>query len=279
MATKQPTVHNPTNFNPADYTIVDYFDNKRPPFYGDAEAHAQETQWWEQEATALLGSDYRSKIFKCIHCGNGTVRWITIALHIPSNERVVFGCDCTERLGFANQQEFKLAQLKAKAEAGHARLKIWNAREAYVAAHPEIAAAIEQAKQPAHANNSFVKDVLSKLNQWGSLSERQAAAVVTSLARDLEFAARKAAQATEVKGPAPTGRVTVTGKVLSTKVQESQYGETLKMLLQLENNSRVWLTVPSKASAERGETLTVTATFQVSKDDPSFAFGSRPVVK
>jgi hypothetical protein len=225
-----------------------------------------------------LGTDWRKKIGHCVHCGNGRVRWITATLHIPTGDRVVFGADCTERLGFQNAKAFKLAQLKSKAEAGHARMKVWNQREAYVAAHPEIATAIEQAKADIHAKNFFVQDVLAKLNQYGSLSERQAAAVLTSLAKDVQIAASKAAQATEVKGDAPTGRVKVTGRILSLKTQESDFGPTEKMLLQLENNSRVWLTVPGKAEIIKGDTITVTATFTPSKDDKSFAFGSRPTM-
>ena len=31
---KTPTVHNPTNFEPSDYEVVDYLDNKPPVYYG-----------------------------------------------------------------------------------------------------------------------------------------------------------------------------------------------------------------------------------------------------
>jgi hypothetical protein len=66
--------------------------------------------------------------------------------------------------------------------------------------------------------------------------------------------------------------------VLSTKTVEGFYGTTRKMLVKLENNSRIWVSVPSNATVERGESVTLTATFEVSKDDKSFAFGSRPVL-
>lgn len=275
MAT--PTVHNPTHFEPSDYEITDYFDNKRPGYWGQPiEALELEIKAWESELEAAFGPDWRKKIHHCVHCGNGRVRWITAAKHLPTNDVVVFGSDCTERLGFANKWAWKLAVLKSKAEAGHAKIKVWNARVKFLEANPAFAAAVEQAKGELHAKNTFVADVISKLNQYGSLSERQVAAVIKSLARDVENASRKAAEAVEVKGDAPEGRVTVTGVILSTKVVEGFYGSTVKMLLKLENNSRVWLTVPSKSGAERGDTITVTATFEVSKDDKSFAFGKRP---
>lgn len=272
-----PTIHNPTHFEPSDYEILDYFDNKRPVYYGQGiEAFEAEVKFWEQDLATAFGPDWRKKVFHCVHCGNGRVRWITAAKHLPSQDVVVFGSDCTERLGFANKWAWKLAVLKSKAEAGHAKLKVWNARVKFLEANPAIAAAIEQAKGEIHAKNSFVQDVLSKLNQYGSLSERQVAAVLTSLARDVERASSRASEATEIKGPAPVGRVTVTGTVLSLKSQEGPYGWVTKTLLKLENNSRVWLTAPAKVALGKGDTLTVTATFEVSKDDASFAFGSRP---
>lgn len=275
--TKTPTVHNPTNFDPANYEVFDYLDNKRPEYMGGpVEAWAADIKWWEADMLRTFGDAWRSKIHRCVHCGNTNIRYITAVDHIPTGERVVFGSDCTERLGFADRKAWKLAVLKSKAEAGHARLKIWKARTNYLEAHPEIATAIETAKLPAHANNVFVKDVLSKLDTYGYLTDNQAAAVVKSLARDLEYAARKASEAIEVKGPAPSGKATVTGTVLSMKWVETSFGTTHKMLLKLTNNSRVWVTVPSKATLERGDSVSIKATWTPSRDDASFGFGSRP---
>jgi len=270
------TTHNPTHFEPADYEVLDVLDNKRPEFYGDVEAYAAEVKWWAEALEAALGPDWRARKGHCAHCGNGRVRWITVTTHRPTGDRIVFGADCTARLDFANRQEWKLAQLQSKAAAGHARLKVWKARCAFLATNPAVAAAIEQAKGAAHAKNTFVADVLAKLDQFGSLSERQVAAVLSSLQRDVATAARKAVEAQEPKGAAPTGRTTVTGEVLSVKVQEGDYGTVRKMLVKLASNAKVWLTAPSAADISRGDTVTVTATFEVSKDDPSFAFGKRP---
>lgn len=276
---KVPTVHNPVNFDPANYEVVDYLDNKRPVYYGQGVPGFElEVKFWEQEMESTFGADWRKKVRRCVHCGNGRVRWITATKYLPTGETVVFGSDCTERLGFANKQAWKLAVLQSKAQAGHAKMKVWNARVRFLEANPAVAVAVEQAKGEAHAKNFFVQDVLSKLNQYGSLSERQVAAVLKSLARDLEVANQKAVEATEVKADAPVGRQTVTGTVLSTKVQESAYGTVRKMLVKLEGNSRVWVTVPGGSGVERNDVVTFTATFEASKDDKSFAFGSRPVL-
>lgn len=272
------TIHNPTHFEPADYEVQDYLDNKRPAYCGGpVELWQEEIKWWEADMARVLGKDWVKKCHRCIHCGNTNVRWITAVLHIPTGDVVVFGADCTDRLGFANRQAWKLAQLKSKAEAGHARLKVWKARTAFLVATPAIAAALDAITEPVHAGNLFVKDVLSKLNQYGSLSERQVAAVVKSLASDLTRAASKAAEALEVKGDAPEGRVEVTGTVLTVKVQEGFYGTSVKTLIKLENNAKVWLTAPGGSGAfSKGDTVTVRATFERSKEDRAFGFGKRP---
>lgn len=269
------TIHNPTNFNPADYTVLDYLDNRRPEYFGQTvEAWREEIAFWEADMARIFGATWQRKIHSCVHCGNGRVRYITAVEHIPTGDVVVFGADCTARLGFADRMSWKLAQIKAKAEAGHARMKLWGQREAFVKSRPDLAAAIEQAKAEVHGMNTFVHDVIGKLNRFGSISDKQIAAVVASLQRDLD----KANAPVEVKGDAPTGRVTVTGVVVGLKDQESAYGWTTKMTIKLANNARVWMTKPAGADVERGATVTVTATFEVSATDKSFAFGKRPIV-
>jgi len=272
------TVHNPTNFEPADYVVEGYLDNQRPSYYGQPiPEFEREVKMWEAEMQAVLGANWRAKCHHCIHCGNGSVRWITAVRHLPTNEVVVFGAVCTDRLGFANKHAFQLAQLQARAEARKVRFTIWNTRQAFIAANPSVAEALEAIGKPEHAKNFFVADVLRKLDQYGSLSERQVAAITQSLARDRAAAERKAAEATEVKGDAPSGRQTVTGEVLSIKVKESEFGPVRKMLVKLANNAKVWTSVPNNGDdVNRGDVITFTATFTVSNDDKGFAFGSRP---
>ena len=271
---KIPTVHNPTNFDPAQYEVLDYLDGKRPTYFGQGvEAFAEEVKWWEADLVRTFGADWKSQnIRQCVHCGHNPLRWLTVVKYLPTGAIVVFGADCTARLSFVDQKTFKLAQLQAKDAANKVRIKVWNAREAFLKANPVFAAAIADYT----GTNGFVKDVVAKLGLYGSLSERQVSAVLTAIARDAQKAQQAVVEAAEVKGLAPEGRQTVTGTILSTKLVEGFYGSTLKMLLKLENNSRVWLTVPSKATADRGDSITVTATFEVSKDDKSFAFGKRP---
>jgi hypothetical protein len=275
------TVHNPTNFEPKDYEVEDYLDNHRPEYCGQSvDEYAEEVKFWETDMERALGFDWRAKSHHCIHCGNGSVRWITAVLHIPTGERVVFGAVCTNRLGFADKVAFKLAQLQSKAEARKVRFTIWNKRQAFLSTHPEVADILARVDEPQHAKNLFVHDVIAKLNQYGELSPRQVECVISSMKRDDEYAARKAAEALEPQGDAPSGRVTVIGTVVSIKEQEGYMPgtTTLKMLVKLENNSKVWLTCTDDG-IQRGDRIQVKATFQVSDTDAHFAFGKRPIIE
>lgn len=273
------TIHNPSNFNPADYEVLDYVDNRRPEYFGgDVDSWKLAIEDWQADMARLFGPDWVRKIHHCAHCGNGMVRYITAVLHHPTGETVVFGADCTERLGFANKHAFKLALLKSRADAQAKGLKAYQAKQAFIAARPALIAALEDLRQNTdiHAKNHFAHNVASKLERYGSISQSQETALIQSIQRDHERAQRMALEASEPKGDAPVGRQTVTGKVLSIKEQESIYGFTLKMLVKLENNSKVWLTVPRGHDINRDDIITFKASFEQSRDDKSFGFGKRP---
>lgn len=118
-------------------------------------------------------------------------------------------------------------------------------------------------------NNYFISDVIGKLVAFGSISPAQHSAVRNAITRGN--------WPQEVVGEAPVGKVTVIGTVLCTKVKENRFGSTLKMLVKLENNSKVWCTVPSGIRGEpKGCKISLTATFERSPQDAGFSFGSRP---
>lgn len=82
----------------------------------------------------------------------------------------------------------------------------------------------------------------------------------------------------EGKRPAPEGRVTVSGRVVSVKYQESDYygrRGAYKMLVEGEG-WKAWGTVPSSLPAVRNQVVEFTATFTRSDDDEAFAFFTRP---
>lgn len=283
-------IHSPTNFKPEEYSVVDYLDNQRPRYMGGpVEWYAAEVKRWEEEMAHYFPGwrNGNPSIHRCGHCGNCNVRYIVAVEHMPTKTNVVFGSDCVTKLNFANRDELKAAQIRARAEQGNARMAIYQKRVQFLESNPTLAAALVSIDEPVHANNSFAHDVVNKLNQYGYLSERQVECLLASLKRDVEFAATATARAEAEAArkatalPAPSGRVQVQGTVVMTKSYDSQFGVTLKMLVLLDTGAKVFCSVPSdldccEVGTLKGQRVEFTATFTPAPDDKLFAFGKRP---
>lgn len=285
-------IHSPANFNPGEYSVVDYLDNQRPRYCPgeDITEFRARIERWEAEIAHYFPNWKRAgqghpdhDIHHCRHCGNGTVRYIAVVQHDPTKTLVVFGSECVEKLQFRNRDELKVAQLKAKAALGAARLKVYRIREEFLA-QPDNAPLLDAItnrvwERPEHAKNEFVRDLVAKLNTYGTLSPSQVAWFFKSLKQDLDRAER--AKQEEIRKataqPAPEGRLTIKGEIVSTRTQDSRFGIVHKMLVLLETGAKVWGTIPSSADTDiKGKRCSFTATFERSKDDPTFGFFSRP---
>jgi hypothetical protein len=144
---------------------------------------------------------------------------------------------------------------------------------------PELAAAFA-----ARASHRIVADIAYRGRRYG-LSEKQIALVKKIHREACEHEDRWAAERASA-GPVPVGtKVEVEGVVLSAKWRSSQYGEALKVTVELANGSRVWGTCPrSVAEAcewDTDELKGCTIAFRASKveasdDDRTFGFFKRP---
>jgi hypothetical protein len=291
------SIHNEANFQPENYSIVDYFDNQPPrppmPWIGCSQASWNATMagweaeraFWDRQRNELFPNQ---NIHKCIHCGCTNVRYVVSVEHKVTHERVVFGDVCVEKLAFANRNDLKAAELRAKAAQGNASIATYNRRCKFLEANPELNAVISNAVElnhPVHANNEFVKDIISKLNQYGELSPAQVSAFISSISKDHErlrlAEERRLAEIERLRTaqPAPTGRVTVQGEIVYTRVEENQFGISRKMMMLLTTGAKVWLSIPSDFGSEnelKGRKAEVTATFTPKQGDQFFAFGKRP---
>ena len=161
---------------------------------------------------------------------------------------------------------------------------------AWAAERPENLAAYEHltALNLAGRLNSFTFDIHRKLHQYGNLSERQVAAVLRGAERDAEYAARRRAEAIELKD-APVlvaGRRPIVGEVLSLRWKHNPYGGAFKMLVREATGNKLYGTVPAALvstddenalqQALVGTTVHLTGTVKVSDDDQHFGFFSRP---
>lgn len=79
------------------------------------------------------------------------------------------------------------------------------------------------------------------------------------------------------KAPVPAGRVEVTGTVISTREEWSQYGTQHKALVEDDRGFRLWGNLPSAIyRAEKGDRVTFVAALTASRDDEFFGFWKRP---
>lgn len=186
-----------------------------------------------------------------------------------------YPADWTEQ-AMTEHYEARQAKLNANRDARQARkaTALAEAKAAFLAGHPALAELVERGSE-----DTFIKDILSKLALYGVLTERQVEAVLSADARNAERAAIKAQEAAEAL-PVPTGKVTITGEIVSVKWQESVYGGSLKMLVKGQG-WKVWGSVPRSLDVAEntplpGRTVTFTATVEASEKDASFGFFKRP---
>jgi hypothetical protein len=175
-----PTIHNPTNFNPADYEINGYFDNRPPrklPGW-TAERFQKATQEWEMERDELF-PDHNDHA--CQHCGQTNVRFVISCEHIPTRKSVCIGDICVARLNFPDYDKFQAARVRQKAAAEAKELKKAKLREAFLAGRPELKKAIDKFNKSPEKFSSFAHSVVANFNHWGNMTERQETAFINSL--------------------------------------------------------------------------------------------------
>ena len=263
-------------FRPEDYDVVDYVDNCP----GDDSIDTEYISAMRAQLAHYFPN--ASERCRCSHC-NKSIRYVAVAFHQSTQRYVAFGVHCAQRLTFPSLDELKIEMLRKRAAAHNASLAAWRKYSVALEANAALKHAVETIEaQPEVYGNGFVNDVISRAKKYGGFTENQARAIINSIGRTDAYRARaaerEAQEATIVRGLAPVGRQKVCGKVLSTKIVESTFGSSLKMLVELENHSKVWVTVPAAADVDKDANVEFTATFELSNTtpDPHFAFGKRP---
>jgi hypothetical protein len=236
---------------------------------------------------------------RCYECDNTSAK---LGEHIGSDRKVAEKWCHVRALAKANRER----------KAEETRLKLVAARDERVAAlkltDPEVVALLQKTyddENEAYATGDY--DVISKTNPFlrtmagklfnageKGLTENMVAAVRKNVAWAAEKAVADAAKPALVEG-----RRVITGKVVSTKAVEGDYGTSYKMLVEEENGTRVFGSIPGNLWDEVeflgsyrklawnetdgvmrkivGMELTFTATVEVSRDDKSFGFFKRPL--
>src|SRR5699024_2910484 len=115
-------------------------------------------------------------------------------------------------------------------------------------------------------DRTFVQAMMADIYHRGHLTIRQL---------DALQAHWTTADTAPITPEAPTGRVTVTGKVKSTRTENTRYGATTKMLVKADEGFTVWGTMSKGLHAKGGDRIEFTATLKPA-NDPTHAFFSRP---
>lgn len=280
------TIHNPSRFIPEDYAAIDYMDNRGPdpveffgfgPVQGASEAFKAAREEFTQQCAEHFGwrreADGIANIPRtCDHCG-AHIRYVVVAYHAPSGTNIAMGTTCAERLDMS-LDEHRIKNLKEVAARRNATIKQGGRYQGFLSLNPEFKTALDKMHAEKLGNN-FLWDIAEKAFQYGDLSERQISAFIKAVDREIDRKLEREKDA-ESAAPAVPGRHEIVGAVMALKVQDSDYGTTLKMLVKQADGAKYWGTVPSAISPEKGDTVSLIGTCEVSHDDPSFAFYKRP---
>jgi hypothetical protein len=276
-------IHSPAEMNPEDYkyqgwiyqgsseAILECRDIDDPEFINYEELRGMSNLFqgnWNHKGT-------------CDHCG-AHFAWGNVYLHTPTDEKVVVGWICAEKFNLESKMQLIQRQIEKRAEAYRKRQKVKAEVEKYRQENPLIANILDSALAE---TNSFIADVKRKLDEYGSLTDRQGSAVIASAIKDYWYQQNKAAREAEQVDAqdVPEGKgIEVKGIIISTRYQDSKYayGVTeLKMLVQDDRGFRVWGTMPTSLEndgADKGSRIQFVANIEPSEDDSKFGFFKRP---
>jgi len=268
--------HRPSTIIPAEYSYVLSYHLATtcngwpvPPFNVDLVVELQKTRRFA--STGGLG--------QCSVCGTRFI-YGDVWLH-DSGEHIHIGWECAEKYRLlADRSAFELEADRRKAATGAACIRAHKAelRAAFLSQHEGLEEALK-------IEHSIITDIASRFQQWGTISNKQIA-LVMKIAKEATTP-----KVVETHVPAPTGRQTFRGIVVSTKSQEGNYGVEYKMVVRVAVDESTWLcwsTIPSamleaapvgkygRVHCLRGAEVEVTATLSPGKD-AHFALAKRPI--
>jgi hypothetical protein len=271
-------IHRPSVIIPADY---EYVAPEHVQIFGVGDClYAEEMRRRIRLHMERTGGTYSRHQHggNCHVCGSINAIWTILYYHRPSNTYVRTGQDCASKIDngeHAGEINAFTRHVTVYLEAQAGKRK---ARAILTDAGFPQAWDVYLSSEPIQYEENTIRDIVGKLVRYGSASDK-ALGYVGILLGKIKAREQVAAQRAQEAAAAincPTGRVKVTGTVLTIKAQDGVWGTVVKMLVKAEDGFKVWVTVPTSAQVNRGQPITFTATITPSKDDPKFGFGKRP---
>ena len=169
---------------------------------------------------------------KCTVCGACYIygdAWI----HKPTGDVVFLGHDCAQKyslLADRSEHELALGRLRQAAATACLRAAKADQRAAFLLEHPGLEAALQ-------GDHRILRDLASKFVEFTSLSEKQ---IALALKLKAELDNPKPVEV-EVNVPAPVGKQTFRGTVVSTRAYDGDWGVSYRMTVKVTTPAGVWL--------------------------------------
>lgn len=272
-------VHRPSAIDPADYSFVAIECMKLDGDLGAIEALRIERERLRAHMEQTGGTySHHAHGGNCMVCGNAQAIYTALFYHAKTNTYIRMGRDCADKCEMGNEQAFRriMDSVQAAREARAGKLKARGILDDL--GLPDAWALYERGHSEGDGyEENTIRDIVGKLIRYGSISDAQANFVRKLFAQIPERKAKAERIAAEraAAEPAPTGRFKLEVEVISVREQESDFGtRTVMTVKAIQGGWLAWGTAP--LGVERGNRITLSATFEPSEKDPKFAFFKRP---
>lgn len=229
---------------------------------------------------------------QCDHCG-AYLRYVGVLQHRQSRELVKVGETCLNgRFSMATDAFHKL---RKQAELDREKMRIKTAREEFFTANPDIRIVYDRfvalgkngGVTGTEFEDTFLQDLMRKLQNYGTLSEKQLPWVSKCISRwvDRKLAEKAREEEKAVVADIEEGTYQFTGTIVSVKEHFSDFGASWKMTVKSEDGRVYWGTIPAqlfdiditnKDLKEETVTVTIKAAVTRSEKDRTFGFFKRP---
>lgn len=295
-------IHRPSEINPEDYqyVCVQYLWSRADPELGEAEFNKAEWEVFVAHKAKTGGKFAQIEHGGTCFCCGATARFVARYYHPKTNAYIDLGERCAFKLDEGETDAFKTLRRSIK----NARESIAGKRKAKIifeeAGLTKAWELYETNRYPEVREERIIVDIVGKVVRYGNASENSLKLVTKLLNyiqnKDQIEAERRAKREAEkaAAAPCPSGRVKVTGTILTVKVKEHNFGRDLKVLVKDVSGFTVWGNLPKDLNSliewvddrstdekyprliNKEVKVEFVATITQSKDDTKFGFFKRP---
>lgn len=290
-------VHRPSAIDPSEYVFVGVEYDKIEDL-GDALAIKAEREAIRSHMEMTGGTYSRHEHGGNCHICGASAIYTALFYHEKTNTYIRTGFTCAEKMHMGDPDLFKSFKTKidalCKAKAGRLKaeavLEEEDLKEAWViySDWKDGKYGIKSGRELRY-EEATICDIVDKLVRYGWLTDKQLEflkVLPDRIERRPEIDAERERERAKAK-PCPEGRVEIKAEVIKTEYRQTDFGETLKMLVKATEGYLLWGTVPRsleifndqegvQRGLKRGDKIRFRATIQPSDQDEKFGFFKRP---